>query len=125
VRSDLAREELHKKFTLGKEIAAKRHAKQNDKEADSYERQGAKHAKAQNANLMDNISRSSAQESADSHFEKFSIPEASRKFRSGVRSVTRMRLEDNQDSIRSQSEDDSYLNRYNDNDSSSPIGIAS
>lgn len=77
--SDFAREELHKKFTIGKEIAAKRHAKQYDKEADSYERQGAKHAKAQYANIMDNISRSSAQESADSRFEKFSIPDSSRK----------------------------------------------
>ena len=52
---------------------------------------------------MDNISRSSAKESSDSHFEKFIIPEVNRKLKAGVRSVTRMRLEDNQDSVQSES----------------------
>ena len=124
--SDLAREELHNKFKLGKEISAKRHAKQNEKQIYYYERQGGRTTtKAHNASLMDNISKSSANHSSVSNYENFMIPEANRKLKAGVRSVTRMRLEDNQDSVQSQSVEDSYMTRYNDNESSSPIGIVS
>jgi hypothetical protein len=112
VKSDLGRNELLKKFS----VTDKRHAKQGDKEAEKE----ARHARTPRAaNLMDNVSNSSAKESIDS--DKFIIPNAS-KIKPGVRSVNRMQLEDNDDSVKSGSNDSSF-HRYS--QTSSRIGIES